>query len=66
MFVTLYTRVWIEIDGIAPYEYVYNVTLYTRVWIEMCYGMCVSRLNLVTLYTRVWIEIMVTAPTNWA
>ncbi len=34
-YVTLYTRVWIEIDIVANYIYRAQVTLYTRVWIEI-------------------------------
>ena len=37
MLVTLYTRVWIEIDNTVFASGIELVTLYTRVWIEIIF-----------------------------
>ena len=55
--VTLYTRVWIEINAMPSPRPDIGVTLYTRVWIEICRCIATHNLAYVTLYTRVWIEI---------
>ena len=60
-FVTLYTRVWIEISWCILAKCFHTVTLYTRVWIEIWNAPYADSDFKVTLYTRVWIEIEKTA-----
>ena len=55
--VTLYTRVWIEIQYSLVSASPMKVTLYTRVWIEILWRSRAICKRLVTLYTRVWIEM---------
>ena len=56
-FVTLFTRVWIEISEYEWKRNLIKVTLFTRVWIEMLFGIDNLFMVCVTLFTRVWIEI---------
>ena len=58
LFVTLFTRVWIEILAISLQAVVRLVTLFTRVWIEISLNLSSILRFLVTLFTRVWIEIL--------
>ena len=57
--VTLYVRVWIEINGRTVSHVVDYVTLYVRVWIEIDRRDRIRNNFCVTLYVRVWIEIFV-------
>ena len=56
-FVTLFTRVWIEIFLFPPFFFFNYVTLFTRVWIEIRKHLEQAKKERVTLFTRVWIEI---------
>ena len=57
-YVTLFTRVWIEIKINSDISSVKKVTLFTRVWIEMSESSNLKPRWTVTLFTRVWIEIL--------
>ena len=59
--VTLYVRVWIEINESISVAVQGLVTLYVRVWIEIPLPLLYTSLAMVTLYVRVWIEIYIHA-----
>ncbi len=61
LFVTLYVRVWIEINTAKRQNLTHQVTLYVRVWIEIIQVRDSLFDGQVTLYVRVWIEIFAPA-----
>ena len=59
-YVSLFTREWIEIGGIAAVIcWAAWVSLFTREWIEIPSGVIVTGTSSVSLFTREWIEIMI-------